>query len=343
MKTYSKKIRIYTQNIDSLEEKAGMIHNDTKKTDLIYLHGHLKHLICIFCGYKIDFSEEEIKKYEKGYDVECIKCFAENEKRKKNKLRTSKIGYLHTNIIHYDQPHHDGVRIAKLYESDMDLDLFIVVGTSLKVYGVKDLVKRGLRNCINNNGISIWINFEEPTKEFRDLFNYFWKGDCDSFFTEIKNNVHLFDLTNKLDVLKMKKNIKTQNKNDEIKALKSNINDNETQSKKFNKDKLKSIDQKCLESQKHGKEKENGLNSTIKKMDDINKENKDIIRKEVSEETKPCNNTENNVENVEDITEEKIICKSTKLTVKKSTKQRKGKKKNTSIQEFVNVVINDKK
>ncbi|KAI5180829.1 hypothetical protein PAEPH01_2763, partial [Pancytospora epiphaga] len=43
--------RVYTQNIDGLEERAGMIFNKSDKTHGVYLHGNLKILQCRYCGY----------------------------------------------------------------------------------------------------------------------------------------------------------------------------------------------------------------------------------------------------------------------------------------------------
>lgn len=201
-KRYQKKYRVYTQNIDSLEERAGLNLQEKKGCgpELVYLHGDMKVLVCIFCGFKSTFTSVENDEFKKGNDIPCVKCVESNKKRKDNKVRQLKEGYLHTNIIHYNQPHYDGHRIANMFESDMDLDLFIVMGTSLKVYGVKDFVKRALRCCINNNGVSILVNLEEPTKEFRNLFDFFWMGTSDDFCMEVSKNIEEY-----IEIRKMKK------------------------------------------------------------------------------------------------------------------------------------------
>lgn len=58
--------RIYTQNIDGLEEKAGFEAKGDKSTRLVYLHGNMKELGCLYCGYRIQFTEKERIEYEKG-------------------------------------------------------------------------------------------------------------------------------------------------------------------------------------------------------------------------------------------------------------------------------------
>ena len=50
------KLRVYTQNIDGLEEKGGF------KDSLVYLHGNLKYLKCIRCGSLEEFNDVKIEK-----------------------------------------------------------------------------------------------------------------------------------------------------------------------------------------------------------------------------------------------------------------------------------------
>ncbi|KAM0686900.1 NAD-dependent deacetylase hst3 [Conglomerata obtusa] len=204
-KKYQKKMRIYTQNIDMLEEKSGCIVTEKTNTELVYLHGNLQHLICVYCGYRIDYTDKENEIFKLGEDVSCIRCVEENKKRGASGRREMKTGYLHTNIIHYEQPHNDAYRIGKLFEKDLDVDLFIVVGTSLKVYGVKDLVKRGLRNCINNNGRSVFVNLEDPNKEFKGLFDYFWKGKSDDFCVAVEKGIEMMNISKGIEKIKIRK------------------------------------------------------------------------------------------------------------------------------------------
>ncbi|KAG0442286.1 NAD-dependent protein deacetylase hst4 [Dictyocoela muelleri] len=172
-----KKFRVYTQNIDCLEEKAGLKNVKSCKTDIVYLHGNLKLVSCIFCGYKEDFRPD----FYKNGEVTCKRCVEENEKRKKNNRRTLRPGFMHPYIVHYQQNYPDPSFITKVTNSDRDCTLLIVIGTSLKIHGVKMLVKFFAKICKENNGHTIFVNMEEPNKEFKDVFDYMWKGDCDTF------------------------------------------------------------------------------------------------------------------------------------------------------------------
>jgi NAD-dependent histone deacetylase SIR2 len=189
-----RKIRIYTQNIDGLEERCGLHPTRNKNTKLVQLHGNLKYLTCTYCGFKIEFTKERIAVYKEGGDIECERCLERYERRKVDKRRSSPTGMMHTSIIHYHQPHPDDFFINSLCESDMDCNLVVVMGTSLKVYGVKSLVKRFARECRRNGGISISVNLLDPTKEIKEIFDYYWKGSCDDFCMAIDGGTRYRDI-----------------------------------------------------------------------------------------------------------------------------------------------------
>ncbi|KAM0673761.1 NAD-dependent deacetylase hst3 [Gurleya vavrai] len=275
IKKYQKKVRIYSQNIDMLEEKTGCVYNDKNSSELVYLHGNLKHLICIYCGYKIEYTEKENKILKNGEDLQCKRCVEENIKKEKSGRRSSFEGYMHTNIIHYDQPHHDAFRIGKLFEKDMDVDFFIVMGTSLKVYGVKDLVKRGLRSCLNNNGKSIFVNLEEPGKEYKGLFDYFWNDDCDDFCKAFNKGIEMAELNDKIEKIKIKKEKKKDftdempiDKLEKTRSKKENKKDliNKIEKISFEKDSIDEMSIDKLEKIVIKKEKKKDLYDNIEKI-----------------------------------------------------------------------------
>lgn len=183
------KLRVYSQNICGLEERAGLVANRTQRTELVLLHGDLKTLKCSYCGYRTSFTKAEIRKFKNMADVPCEKCLG-----RKGRASIPR-GIMHPTIIHYNQPHPDSYFIGDLSEADKDLTALVVVGTSLKVYGVKRLVKHFLRNV---NGASLFVNLEEPTKEFRSMFGYMWKGDCNEFFKVLREGLELMKISSSL-------------------------------------------------------------------------------------------------------------------------------------------------
>lgn len=174
------RLRVYSQNICGLEERAGLVAERTPKTELVLLHGDMKTLKCTYCGYKIPFTSAECEKFRQGEDIVCTKCLGRRRRESAPK------GIMNTTIVHYNQPHPDSYMIGSMSELDKNLTLLIVVGTSMKVYGVKRLARHFLRNL---NGVSLFVNLEEPSSEFQKSFQYMWKGDCNDFFRVLREGL----------------------------------------------------------------------------------------------------------------------------------------------------------
>jgi len=178
--------RLYTQNIDGLEKKARIAFTKSSTTKGVYLHGNLGLLKCQYCGYKQDFQESHRRLYEKAEEIVCNSCRERRETCIKNKMRPRPVGVMHPGIIHYQQVHPEEAFIGKMVESDKDCDLLIVIGTSLKVDGVKKLVKIFSRSP-NVEGKRIYVNLTRPTKEWEGIFDYFYEGDCTEFVKGFKD------------------------------------------------------------------------------------------------------------------------------------------------------------
>ncbi|AFN82656.1 SIR2-like protein involved in telomeric silencing [Encephalitozoon romaleae SJ-2008] len=199
----SKKFRMYTQNIDGLEEKAGLVATKDRSATVVYLHGNMKKLGCLYCGYKVDFGDTERDTYGKGEEIVCSACIRRNEKRGKD-TRKRPVGVFHTTIIHYNQSHPDSSFISKMTQYDCDCDLFIVMGTSLKVFGVKKLVKYFCR-LNTTRGRRILVNLDKPSREFGDLFDFFWNGDCDEFCKALNEELGLKSMAERVRRLSITK------------------------------------------------------------------------------------------------------------------------------------------
>lgn len=173
--------RIYTQNIDGLEEKAGI-----PEDKIIYCHGNLKTAKCCECG--------------KQYDIEMAKSINKCENhikvsRKHNKGRGEiEIichNYIQPNIVLYGQNLSD-----KYYDSvkkdftRQNCDCILIVGTSLKVFPVA-LLKDKLKKVPH-----IYVNkyYEPDVEYYREVQNSYYSHpktktkmriitmDCDEFF-----------------------------------------------------------------------------------------------------------------------------------------------------------------
>lgn len=173
------KLRVYTQNIDGLEEKGGF------KDSLVYLHGNLKYLKCIRCGSLEEFNDVKIEKnkhlnlefFEKKDNFgNCKKC--EISIKRHNSIQT----FLHTTIVHYYQDHPNSDFISKCIRDDSFADLCIVVGTSLNVFGVRNMIKYFYKMKCE----CFFVNIEDCRNDMKKYFKYLFKGSSDEFFSKIK-------------------------------------------------------------------------------------------------------------------------------------------------------------
>lgn len=164
-------LRVYTQNVDGLEEKAGL---PSKK--VVYAHGSLHKLKCIKCGAQVD-SEDLRQVVLDGNVPHCRRILLSHRKRKRKGSRSKGFdgdgdgngngdgngdglldthalvaspvtcgGILKPNITFFGE-HLDG-RVAHCLESDRKVaDAVIVMGTSLSVEPISKIVEF-LRPCI---------------------------------------------------------------------------------------------------------------------------------------------------------------------------------------------------
>lgn len=191
-------LRVYTQNIDGLEVKSSLtmhpqfdpLHLPTR---CIALHGTLEHLRCDSCC-SIFVFEAYYGFLEAGSLPECPKCKERMQQRSKLGKRTTSISFIRPNIVLYGEQHPDGEEIAKTENRDLGItssteghaDLLLVVGTSVKIKGIVDLIRKfskSLSHRPSNDSIRlIYLNDTFPNAAaWTDVFDVWVKCDCQEF------------------------------------------------------------------------------------------------------------------------------------------------------------------
>ncbi|KAM0750099.1 DHS-like NAD/FAD-binding domain-containing protein, partial [Meredithblackwellia eburnea MCA 4105] len=162
-----KLFRVYTQNIDGLEERAGLTRSHSPSTPpsstsspppsqaqigsldpsgiprCIPLHGQLSTLSCPHCS-SIFSIEPYLALLSTGVPSACPTCLVTDEQRRSNGSRSRGVGRLKPDVVLYGESHPEGERVGSITRRDLmgvRPDLLIVVGTSLKVPGTKLLVR----------------------------------------------------------------------------------------------------------------------------------------------------------------------------------------------------------
>ena len=117
---YPLDIKIITQNVDDMFEKAGC-------TDILHLHGYLKEVYCDKCNLVTDIGYEKQDEFLSN----CLQCH--------NQLRP--------NIVFFGE---QAPMYKDLYESLVKCELLIIIGTSGNVIDVKYLSSFSKKTILNN-------------------------------------------------------------------------------------------------------------------------------------------------------------------------------------------------
>lgn len=203
-------LRVYTQNIDGLEDKIGLgngvsshgkqsqaASNSSANTPLVIkLHGSLSDSRCTLCQTTMPTSTKYTELYTSGQSPSCPTCADRSAMRAARSARGIKIGSLRPALVLYDEPHPDAEKIGNVQVKDVDPakgrepEMVVVMGTSLKVHGVKNFL-RSLIKTIKANHASdtapshriAFVNKTAPPAEFKDAFDVWVQGDCDTWAT----------------------------------------------------------------------------------------------------------------------------------------------------------------
>ena len=181
-------MRMYSQNIDTLDTQmpplATTVPLNAKGPwpTTIQLHGGLEKMVCTKCGHLEPFNASLFEGPEPPL---CEKCKEQDEVRTAFAgKRSHGIGRLRPRIVLYNEYNPDEEAIGNVSKADLRRvpDAVIVVGTSLKIPGVRRIVKEMCQlTRSRRDGITAWINLDpEPQGvEFKDCWDLVVRGKCD--------------------------------------------------------------------------------------------------------------------------------------------------------------------
>ncbi|ESK98073.1 hst3 protein [Moniliophthora roreri MCA 2997] len=211
-----KLLRSYTQNIDGLEERVGLSGPSSdeetasakqkgkkplKQCRNVQLHGDIHRVRCRSCSAEFPCLEEYLVLFEQGQCPDCPECLQRSRSRVARSARAIRVGQLRPAIVLYDEFHPLGDDIGNVQCSDLARkpDMLIIMGTSLKVHGLKKLVKEfakavhahvpsGSANTSRSKswvGKVIFVNKTAPGSEWSDVIDYHVVGETDMWVDKV--------------------------------------------------------------------------------------------------------------------------------------------------------------
>ncbi|KAK6337035.1 hypothetical protein TWF718_009820 [Orbilia javanica] len=199
-------LRCYTQNIDGLEALDGLCMDISRGTgkrgkgkekvgreagcEVVQLHGDLEVLRCTQCTKLHDYDDERTETLLGGEAPECPDCSRKADDRLAAGKRSINVGTLRPNIVLYDELHPQGEAIGQITHYDatrMTPDLLLIFGTSLKVIGLKRIVKAFASKVKTRGGKVVYINATPAADSiWGDVIDYHIQMDCDAWIRDLK-------------------------------------------------------------------------------------------------------------------------------------------------------------
>ncbi|EGV63584.1 NAD-dependent deacetylase hst3 [Yamadazyma tenuis] len=231
LKDKNKLLRCYTQNIDGIESKVNLttgikssefqteetnrrlvnssFNKNWKNLDVVQLHGDLNQLTCTQCFSNFEWTKKYQNMLSSGDNPECSNCFQKYQERLySGKRLTGNIGILRPGIVLYGENHPQSEILAQGLNTDIKSrpDILIIMGTSLKVDGVKKLVKSLATSIHEKGGKVIFINKTQvSSSQWDNYVDYQVLCDCDNFIKVLKQEIpDLFLTQEQLDSKRLK-------------------------------------------------------------------------------------------------------------------------------------------
>ncbi|KAI0131060.1 DHS-like NAD/FAD-binding domain-containing protein [Daldinia grandis] len=193
-------IRNYTQNIDDQERKAGLCTDLQRGTgtrrgeggvECVQLHGSLRFLRCSYCNMQVRWHRNGRETATmSGQQPVCPACSRVSKARIESGKRASNPGALRPDIVLYDEVHPRADEITDIKIRDLtygNANVLLILGTRLRIKGVKDMVKEFARSVHERDGLVVYVNLTAPkAKGWDGVIDYWVECDCDSWVKDLK-------------------------------------------------------------------------------------------------------------------------------------------------------------
>ncbi|KAI0410449.1 DHS-like NAD/FAD-binding domain-containing protein [Xylaria grammica] len=188
-----------SEDVASALSKPHASLSPEKGVECVFLHGSLHSLRCFVCGKLCNWDEDgRESRTLSGEQPECPHCAGATAARQEKGKRALGIGKLRPDIVLYGEEHPQSDLISPIVQHDLAAgpDLLLVLGTSLRVHGLKVMVKEFAKAVHKKGGKVIFINFTKPSESvWGDVLDYWIDWDCDAWVEDLKTRKPLLWLT----------------------------------------------------------------------------------------------------------------------------------------------------
>ncbi|KAH8196739.1 hypothetical protein TruAng_009094 [Truncatella angustata] len=161
-----------------------------KGVECVFLHGSLQALRCFQCARLCDWDADDREALTmSGEQPECPHCAGATAARQEKGKRALGVGKLRPDIVLYGEEHPQSDLISPIVQHDLSIgpDLLLVLGTSLRVHGLKVMVREFAKAVHQKGGKVVFINFTKPSESiWGDIIDYWVQWDCDAWVDDLK-------------------------------------------------------------------------------------------------------------------------------------------------------------
>ncbi|KAL7936480.1 DHS-like NAD/FAD-binding domain-containing protein [Trichoderma chlorosporum] len=158
--------------------------------ECVFLHGSLELLRCFLCGQVCSWDDDD-REVEtlSGQQPECPHCVGATEARQERGKRALGVGKLRPDIVLYGEEHPNAHLISPIVTHDLALypDMLLILGTSLRVHGLKVMVREFAKTVHSKGGKVVFVNFTKPPESsWGDIIDYWIQWDCDAWVADLQ-------------------------------------------------------------------------------------------------------------------------------------------------------------
>ncbi|KAJ1331943.1 NAD+-dependent protein deacetylase SIR2 [Microdochium nivale] len=158
--------------------------------ECVFLHGSLSSLRCFLCGKVADWDEDDREGCTlSGEQPECPHCAGAAAARVEKGRRALGVGKLRPDIVLYGEEHPQSDLISPIVQHDLSAgpDVLLILGTSLRVHGLKIMVKEFAKSVHSKGGKVVFVNFTKPSESvWGDVLDFWVEWDCDAWVNDLR-------------------------------------------------------------------------------------------------------------------------------------------------------------